>query len=132
MKELLKLADACGFKPRTLSTKWTYDSIIGNKTIMKSENPKKLLINDVCESNLLNEINKWLREKHPEFSLHCVPNETDDYGWHSMFFDDITIRPQSSYPKEGWIESDYGSYEESLEKGLVEILKLLKNNNEVG
>ena len=56
MQELLLLAKSKGFQPRTFSTIWTFRGIIGEG--------KKIVINKDCESNLLCEIQRWLREVH--------------------------------------------------------------------
>lgn len=71
-------------------------------------------------------LQRWLREEYPKFRLHCIPNETDDEGWHYTLWDYTDDRLKIS-PSKFWIISDYyDSYEEALEKGLQKALNLIE------
>lgn len=65
----------------------------------------------------------WLRSNYPNLSLHCIPNETDNEGWHYTFWNP---KGNSLNPSNDWVLSDYySSYEEALEAGLYEALKVI-------
>jgi len=56
MEELIKLAKEKGFQPKTVTTKYTVDVILGSR--------KNILVNDTCNYLVLCEIQKWIREVH--------------------------------------------------------------------
>jgi len=68
-------------------------------------------------------LQKWVNKNY-KFQLHCIPNETDDEGWHYVLYDYITARPQN-YHHKNTVSDYYNSYEEALEAGLQEALKLI-------
>jgi hypothetical protein len=103
-KETIILAKEKGFKAKTLSTIWTQDYLLGIKPNFK--------LNDQCYSNLLSEIQKWLREERG-IILQIVFSKT--FGYHYRI------------DRYGVVEKKYfDRYEEALEKGLQEALKLIK------
>lgn len=111
MQELLLLAKSKGFQPRTFSTIWIFRGFIGEG--------KKIVINKDCESNLLCEIQRWLREVH-KISIYV------DWGtvfnmvkWH---FELSNISTNSILTKTKYFDT----YEQAMESGLFEALKLIK------
>jgi len=121
MEELLLLAKDKEFQPRTFSTMWTFRGLIGEG--------KKVAINKTCESNLLNEIQKWLREVHKihintQMLYQCNVEPAEFEGW-------IIYIVGESFETNYEINKDlisrvFKSYEEALEYGLLEMLKLIK------
>ncbi len=117
MEDTLKLAKEKGFLPKTFSTNWTFENLLGEGKMSRGT-----LVNKECESNLLNEIQKWLREKH---RLHVEPvvliNDNNltwgcfVYHLHDNDFEIAQIKT---------ILED--SYELALEAGLLSALKLIQ------
>lgn len=109
MKELLTLAEEKGFKPKTFSTNWTFENLLGRGKMREGS-----LVNSQCESNLLNEIQKWLREIHKIYMLIDMGIQRD-YHW--KCFDE-----ESPF---NYSEGSFETYEQALESGLYEALKLI-------
>ena len=115
MKELLLLAKSKGFQPRTFSTIWTFRGIAGEN--------KEVGITKTCQSNLLNEIQKWLREEYKvETVVHPVFVEkaasTVKYDWYILYDISKDAIEDDGLPSH--------TYELALEKALNEALKLTK------
>ncbi len=68
MKEIIDLAVKLGFKPKTVTTIYTAQSL---------KKGNKYLINDTCEYLLLCEIQKWLIDLNAYRFLHIT--NSDDY-----------------------------------------------------
>lgn len=71
-------------------------------------------------------LQKWLREKHNISALIS----TDPYGsnaWFSKWERLINIEGGTKSASSTWRTKRFKSYEDALEKGLVEALKLIKN-----
>ena len=113
MKKLLELAVEKGFKPKTLTTRWTLEAKLG---IKKSET---FLVNETCEYLLLCEIQKWLREKHGIYLVVQNYSKASDevLGFRAHIFPYLLTKA-------------FDTYEEALEKGLQEALKLIDDKSE--
>lgn len=114
MKELLKLAEEKGWKASTLSTKWTVDSLL--------ERRKRAFLNKYCESNVLNEIQKWLREVHDIYVEPLIDPFAGDF-WYTL---KAFKRNREKAYKNDLSNNNYNTYEEALEFGINEALKLIK------
>jgi len=110
MQELLLLAKSKGFQARTFSTIWTFRGFIGEG--------KKIVINKDCESNLLCEIQRWLREVH-KIDAFVNPIET-------MLFETRSYQSRVFTKTSVTIGGVYDSYEKALEVALESALKLIK------
>lgn len=112
-KSLLIIAREKGFRPKTFSTKWTFENMLGEGKMREGT-----LVNPECESNLLNEIQKWLRDKHKIFAL-CILSKEQGDKW-------CFVVKQAKWSLPSVINNGEHSYEEALESGLYEALKLIK------
>ena len=115
MKELLKLAEEKCFKPRTFSSSWTIDVLLERK--------KNFAVNEYCISNTLNEIQKWLRET---YKIHIDIVHWELEKWYFYIKDGRTspVKTIKIEIKENdkW---EFKYYEQALEAGLYEALKLI-------
>lgn len=107
MKELVKLAQEKGFEPKTFSTKWTFETLLGIK--------KDFFVNEQCFSTLLAEIQKWLIEEY-NIIVYVVPYINAPKFSFIIFknFQDLNV------------ESDeYSKWDQALELGLIEAIILI-------
>lgn len=125
--ELLKLAEEKGFKAKTVSTIWTIGGLLGRN--------KTNLITEVSKYLLLCEIQKWLREIHGIYieSYHDITLDYKDIQYYTNWGFTNNPRDFSKYggfrTEGGYNENnDWKTYEEALEFGLQEGLKLIKND----
>ena len=134
--EIAKLAEEKGFKTKTVTTKVTNDYLLGGKNVM---------ITEMCIYLWLCELQKWLREVHsihievlPRYQPKKLNTEEVLYSWA------ISCKPFDKYDGHNdvlnhWIGIHNGApyiedifyhvvktYEEALEFGLQESLKLIK------
>lgn len=72
-----------------------------------------------CVAPTQSELQRWLREVHEIYVIPPVDIETKKYSWELYNFS--TNESKTS----GW--SEFETYEEALELGLIEGLKLIKN-----
>ncbi len=118
MKELLTILEKTDFTPKTFSTKWTYDNLLGKTKLNKGS-----LVNKDCENNLLSEIQKWLRDTY-NIIVQPECNYWDKYnGWNTY---SVTIHYALKTKSKDITKCFYKTYEESLEIGLKVALKLVK------
>ena len=133
--KIAKLAKEKGFKTKTVTTGFTNDYLLGGKNVM---------INNTCILLWMSELQKWLREKHQiivDVSLDFFNSYTKEsikyfptfytYSNNKKRFwiytdyinsDECTKKMQEEMP----IFQNYSTYEEALEIGLQEALKLIK------
>lgn len=122
--ETLQLAKENGFKPKTISTSWTFKSLLGEGKLVIG-----VLVNLQCQSNLLSEIQKWLRDEH-KIDIQILRNKPgyDEYKAEIYKTDDsskyyfLTLKEEdNTYIK--W----FPEYEEALEQALHKALMLIEN-----
>ena len=76
----------------------------------------------------MTELQKWLREIH-NIHLRVIPSEEDIRYYDATVITLNTYNPDEWLWNERFIYYDYDSYEECLEDGLLEALKLLKDES---
>jgi hypothetical protein len=116
--DLCKLAEEKGFKPKVLTTSWTFDQCLGKKDL------QGLWLNEVCLDLLLEEIKGWLRKEHKIFMNVIPDNEDNILCWSYTYinkYDDYDHEDSYSCGS----TSPYPSYREALEEVLEICLKLL-------
>lgn len=106
--KIAKLAEEKGFKPKTFTTGFTNKYLLGGKNVM---------ITDMCIYLWMCELQKWLREVHDIVVLIHQYTET------SMYFYLIDQEYDFEYDNN---KLNCETYEEALEIGLQESLKLIK------
>ena len=123
--KIAKLAKEKGFTTHTITTKFTNDYLLGGKNMM---------INETCILLWLCELQKWLRDNYNCF-LDILPHSDGKKdGWKTQkdVFWSVEV---DYYGKDFKIEltddADFtqhfnNTYEEALEAGLQEALKLIK------
>lgn len=114
--ETAKLAKEKGFIQKGIYPKWR----VSNKTLVDLTNGDEIYYSAPTQSLL----QKWLREKHNIF-LWVFPQENKDiFGWEidENYLGKWEELPDGEYDL---MEYDFKSYEEALEKGLQEALKLI-------
>jgi len=111
LKEIAILAKELGFKPRTLSTGVTFEKF--------TRVDKGLPVNDTCYYLLLCEIQLWLLVEK-EILVELSSTFSRMYGY-------IVYKGASPYPSTN--AQDYVDYKDVLATGILESLKLIKNEN---
>ena len=111
LKEIAILAKELGFKPCTMTTRFSFDEFVGIKS-------NTSLVTDTCYYLLLCEIQKWLREVH---NIHISP----------MFIGPDTNKYQYRIDVEGSGNTGeyskwFTNFEECFVDGLMFGLKLIK------
>lgn len=125
LREIAILAKELGFKAKTFTTIVTFDTLTGIKV-------KKLPINDTCYYLLLCEIQLWLQKNHntdvqitiakagyKEYRVE-IYKQSENTNQYTYFF----IKEESGV----YIKYFY-FYEQALATGILEGLKLIKNEN---
>ena len=105
--KIAKLAEEKGFKTKTVTTKVTNDYLLGGKNVM---------ITEMCIYLWMCELQKWLREVH---NIHITVTSISQESWQ------YHIQKPKDKLGDNYNE-DYENYEEALEDGLQEALKLIK------
>ena len=116
--ETAKLAKEKGFKTHTVTTGYTFTYLLGGKNIM---------INDTCVYLFLCEIQKWLREVH---NIFVFVDKTRTGGTFQFSIHERLKNENSVYEFRWNVlknSKEYNTYEEALEAGLQEALKLINN-----
>lgn len=109
MKELCKLAEEKGFEPHTFSTRWTFDYYL-------ERGKAKFMVNKECDITLLAEIQYWLHTTYNIFvAIYPIRDKWDG---------DVRIITLNVHSSKNEFE-DFNSFEDALEFGLVEGLKLI-------
>ena len=103
-----KLAKEKGFTTHTVTTKFTNDYLLDGKNIM---------INETCILLWMCELQKWLREVH-NIHITILRYKKGEYYLVSVVGNDENESPNDFTVK-------YKTYEEALEVGLMEALKLI-------
>lgn len=106
--ETAKLAKEKGFITKTVTTGFTNDYLLGGKNVM---------ITEMCIYLWMCELQKWLREVH---KIVLLIHQYDDNKKYSYLIDEEFIY------EFGTRNPNYNIYEEALEIGLQEALKLIK------
>lgn len=118
--ETAKLAKGKGFD---INTKGSYDLTNGVRLnmnyIVGHYNCK-----DVCCITTQSLLQKWLREEH-DFHIYIVPNG-DNSGWKIANVRDVKVDRLVYHIRDNFESIKFNTYEESLEVGLQEALKLIK------
>lgn len=119
LKEIAILAKELGFKPCTMTTRFSFDELVGIKS-------NTSLVTDTCYYLLLCEIQLWLIIEYKKYitvsSDHaCI---IEDSFFPVFDFDLIRslntdLRPHNLYK----------TYQDALATGILEGLKLIKNEN---
>ena len=79
---------------------------------------KNLNYNFVCYAPTQSLLQKWLRENH-EIHIEIIPDESDPKSiWHTIVYPLFCMKEPSN-------EGAFDTYEDALEKGLQEALKLI-------
>lgn len=118
------LAKEKEFKPKTVSTSWTFKSLLGEGKLTIGA-----LMNLQCQSNLLNEIQKWLREVHKiQITIDPIYNEegTEIEHYEFMVFTNNKSKTNALLDRLNGSYDKYKTYEQALEEGLQTALKLIK------
>lgn len=122
--ETLQLAKEKGFKPKTVSTSWTFKSLLGEGKLAIGA-----LVNLQCQSNLLSEIQKWLRDEH-KIDIQILRNKP---GYDEYFVEIYKTDDSSKYDFLILKEDDgvyikwFPKYEEAQEQALYKALMLIEN-----
>jgi hypothetical protein len=106
MKELIKLAREKGFDFDVFS--FGEENEKGETTILSTSNDETIRYLWMCE------LQKWLRDKHNMY-LIPYPDASEQLYMYDLWGNDI----------ETCIGRDFDTYEEALESGLTEALKLI-------
>jgi len=112
MKDLIILARDIGFKPKTITTQYTFDSYFNSKKIP--------FVTVMCNYILLYEIQTWLRNK---YKIDIIVG-SDILGyivyiWNRNIFKKLKLGNVNIFE----------TYEEALEFGVHEVLKYYKNKS---
>jgi len=111
LKEIAILAKELGFNPRTLTTGVTFEKF--------TRVDKGLPLNDTCYYLLLCEIQLWLLEER-DVLMELNSTFSKMYGY-------IVYKGTSSYPFTN--AQDLKNYKDALTEGILESLKLIKNES---
>lgn len=113
-KELLEQVEKLGFVPRTLSTRWTFEFIIGRG--------KDFMVTEICESNLLSEIQRWLRIT---FDLYCTPYRCK-YNKETKFESILIVADKYDIEEDEVLpENFFDTYEEALIDSIKDAIVLI-------
>ena len=110
--KIAKLAKDKGFTTHTITTKFTNDYLLGGKN---------MIINETCILLWMCELQKWLREVYNIILIVAPIHETEEikslikYWYYILDVEDVSDD-----------EVFYSTWEEALEDGLQESLKLIK------
>jgi hypothetical protein len=110
--ELAKIAKDKGFVPRTVTTIYTNRYLLGGKDVM---------ITDTCIYLWMTELQRWLRDNH---NLH-IGITVNQFGYGYMYSIINTKRSECVKYLTGGPNNKF-SYEDALEEGLLESLKLMQ------
>lgn len=119
IREIVELVKSKGFKARTVSTSYTFNSYTSNKNLP--------FINDQCVSSLLNEISKWLREEYKIYVTVSVEIYTLKCGYEIFKHLGDDSEPYISEYNDDTDLWDL-EFEEALTQGILEALKLIKDD----
>lgn len=125
--ETAKMAKEAGFKE--FMTNLCYDDFDGKLDTMpehrKNWNDEKYRRSIAAPQSV---VQKWLRDKH---GIHVISKAYNDEELNQILWEDVTIDFED-YWQEYSTYTFYHSYEESLEAGLQEALKLVISKNSQG
>ena len=117
-KELLEQIKLLGFTPKTFSTKWTFEGILGIG--------KKVYITEICEYTLAAEIQKWFKET---FNLFCTAEPTiDSDDWSDVQYESVVYLLSSSYSN--YVKEEcllFSTYEEALVDSFKEAIEVIND-----
>lgn len=124
-KEIAKKASDLGFNPKTVTTKFTHDYLIGGKNVM---------ITDLCIYLYLCEMQKWLREVHNIYvdvrHTASLDGKGIQYYTNWGFIRNLDKEGKQNV-NGGYSEyEDWKTHEQALEHGVMEGLKLIKEKYE--
>lgn len=112
--EMAKLAKEKGFTTRTVTTNFTNSYLLGGK---------KVMITDMCVDLWLHELQKWLRDVKQTLVLVDFYNDGEE--WEDTQYK-VTVSEFKHFDThDSYVGLDYDKYEEALEVGLLEALKLI-------
>lgn len=118
-KEIARKARDLGFKPKTVTTKFTHDYLLGGKNVM---------ITETCIYLYLCEIQNWLRET---YKINVFPylenNDSSGNNWICALF--YTLEEDEEWLIEDNVMNQHWtkcSYEEALKEGLKQGLEELE------
>jgi hypothetical protein len=128
LKEIAILAKELGFKPKTISTIITFKELF-------EENNKVLLSNDMCYYLLLCEIQLWLNVNYLIFVSALPFQDIESETMLCFYYTLVDYKEEKNNDilcNENQLQASLDNYEtylEALATGILEGLKLIKDEN---
>lgn len=113
LKQIATKAREHGFKARTVTTIYTEKFLLGEK---------KVMLNDMCFYLYLCDLQEWLRSK---YNIFLTIQYDLDISKKSFILPESQVDESGCF-KIGACPYRYNSYQEALQEGIKESLKLIK------